>query len=405
MRRIWPLLLIFFLLFTGARGGISRGGGAVNPGIKYPWRFAYVTDTHINWNFGGITPRNSYMFARCIDTLNTLQQTDIGMDLLVFGGDWSEDIFTNGIVAGVDTFLAIKARSRFPWYPVIGNWEAIPSDTAEQVSPYRTAINRFPEFFGGNTYWNQDWKNVRFISLQDIPSYNIGDPADYLRNNPTSYAPPTGGIQGYDYDGISVSTSPQRVMLQNAVDTRGSKWVVAAAHRPSFGSDQNSSNRLNYRRNYRQNSWIHDIESRLGTGERGLCLLGDQHLSLWFTKAIYDSAVASATGKGLYHLIVSSGGASRSADTTEMLGGSSLAAFTYSTGARNYGRTSAAWSDTVTTAGDPKVNFAWTFSLFTVYGDHILVETFRVFDGVTPASKTLGFRTRLMDRRTISRDN
>jgi len=410
MRGVWLALLILLSAAPAeGRGGIVRGGGAANPGIRYPWRFAYVTDTHINWAFGGTTPRNSYMLTRCIDTLNTIQQTAGGMDLLVFGGDGSEDIFQLNTNGATDTLNALIARSRFPWYPVLGNWDVTSADTLALRSPYYTYMQRFAAGFNGSPYWAKDWKNVRFLSVQDIPDYNIGDPLDYRRNNPFNYAG-TGGTPAYDYDGIASSTSPQRVYIQNNMTTKdASHWIVAMAHRPCFGSSTAASNRLNFTRNYRTNHWLHDIETRLGTGERGLVLVGDQHIPLWFTKAIYDSAVASATGKGLYHLVVTSGGGARSADTTEMLGGTSLAAFTYSTGTgvgtRVRGRTSTAWQDTVTTAGDAKQGWMWTFSLFTVYADNILVETFRVFDGVTPSKYTLGYKTRLIDSRTITRDN
>ena len=391
-----------------ARGGGLSRGGASNPGIKYPWRFAYVTDTHVNWPNGGISPRNSYMFTRCVDTLNTLHSTAIGMDLLVLGGDWDESSMYGNLAANADSFVAITNRARFMIYPVPGNWEALASDTLLAVNPYRTSTSRFSAMFGGRNYWYTDWKNARFVALQDNANYSVDQSTDYRRNNPTTYAAPTGGVTGYDYDGITVSTSPQRVMLQAAMDGKDdSHWIIVAAHRPCFGSSINVASRHNFTHNYKQNSWLHDIESRLGTGERGLCLLGDQHIPLWFTRAIYDSTIASATGKGLYHLIVASGSAARQADTTEMLGGASLAAFLYwkDTPARLIGRTSTAWADTVTLLGDAKIDYHWTWSLMTVYADHIMVETFRTFDGVTPSKYHLGGQHRLIDRRTISRDN
>lgn len=146
----------------------------------------------------------------------------------------------------------------------------------------------------------------------------------------------------------------------------------------------------------------------MATGERCLFLFGDQHLNLWFTKAIRDSALASATGKGGYHLIVNGSGGARRADTTEVFGGPGLASFLVSepSGLDRYiGRTSTAWADTVTAAGYANRTRFWTWSLLTVYADNIRVDTFVTFWPDAPSKYTKGGNHRLIDSRTITRDN
>lgn len=400
------LLALFILLLIPANaeaGGIRRGGAPNNTGIAYPWRFAYVTDTHLAWPFGGTSPRTTYQMRQMIDTLNT-----IGVDFMVWGGDWAEDVFYVNAAGNYDSLLVLKSLARFPWWPVIGNHEALPSDTLQRINPYATAqaIPAVSGYLDASRYYSRSWKNVTFVALQTNCAYaKLSD--DYRVNNPTTYAVPTGGLTGYDYDGITVTTSPQRVFLRNLLHLRDkSHWLVEAFHRGPYGTNANNEFRYNFVKNLRTTHFIKESEDSLVTGERMLCLQGDQHQGLWFTKAIKDSAIAGATTKGGYHLIVTSAGATRPADTTECFGGSGLLGYLHSNGSNTalIGRTTTTWSDALTVATDPDMTHLWTWTLCTVYGDLMLIQVFRTFTTNTSSAVRLGGKHRLISQYTISRD-
>lgn len=409
MRRVLALLLIIAALLipgaVGAGGGLMRSPSTSNPGIQYPWRFGYCTDAHINWNFGGTTYRTGMMFGRMVDTLNT-----IGVDFMIMGGDWAEDLFTGNTQASVDSLTNIVARARFPMWPVMGNHEALASDTLLQRDPYYDSMRRepFASSFGGNPWHTKSWKNVDFIALEDNANRSINSGDDYRVNNPTTYAAPTGGVTGYDYHGITNTASPQRLALTDFLKNRKkSHWTIVAAHRPAYGSNANSLSRYSMKYRLRQDHFVKQVEDSMGTGERCLFLFGDQHIPLWFTKAIRDSALASSTGKGGYHLIVNGSGGARTADTTEVIGGTGMLSYLYSNAGStaNIGRTSTAWADTVTNAGYANRTRFWTWSLFTVYADNIRVDTFITFWPDVPNKYSKGGKHRLIDSRTITRDN
>lgn len=307
-----------------------------------------------------------------IDTCNAL-----GIDFLAMGGDWSEQLFEANSNANEDSLVALMARSSFPWVPIEGNWEALPSDTTASGDPYDSARTRFSSYFGAGDWHSYDHKNVRLIALQNCANVDTTTGDDYRQNNPVN----TPGYKLNDYAGITEAASPQRTWLAGKLSTRNpAHWLIPAFHRPVYGSSANSSNRLNIISAARGDGFLKQIEDALATGERGLALVGDQHLPLWLTKAIADSALSAETAKGIYHLIVSSGSGARTADTTEVLGGSSLQGFLYyDNSTRSYGRTSEAWADTMTVAADPGMPYTFTWSLMTVYGDAIFVEVFRTW--------------------------
>lgn len=411
----WSFLLSAALALCGSSGVVRTQSGGRNPGITYPWRFAYVTDTHCRWVFGGGASDgiwNDYQLGKFIDSMNVA-----GIDFMILGGDWAEDIFPE-VTAGranQDSFEAKLAAANFTIYPVIGNHETsqgtdLTADTTAGT-PFRAAENRWGTYFNSAQRWYyKDHKNIRFIALQNCANVDTGATSDYILLNPfNSY-----GFKRNDYDGITDATSPQRIDLASYLGGRDkSHWVITAAHRAIYGSDANSTNRLSLRSQMRGDGYIKQIEDSLGTGERGLNLVGDQHIPLWFTVSIEDSSLSSATEKGLYHFMVASGSGARLPDSTEYLGNTSLAAFLgryNNAGLTNdmMGRTSAGWADTLTQNGyTGDVGWFWTGALFTVYGDHILVETFAV-----QTSRTAGHAQhrgagalRLVDSRTITRDN
>lgn len=378
-------------------------------GYQSPWRFAYVTDTHVNWIFGGTSPRNSVMLNDVVDTLLTLGN----FKALILGGDWSEQLIHDNANANADSFAVFLARANgyFPVYPVEGNWEAIVSDTAAYGDPYVSARSRFSGYFGTLDWYYKDLLNVRFVALQNCANVDTTAALDYRQNNPYGGVVNGRAYSLNDFSGITAAASPQRTFLAEVLASReDAHWLIVATHRPVYGSNEGASNRLNLISAARGSGYVKQIEDALGTGERGLHLVGDQHIPLWFTYAIADSAIASATGKGLYHYLCTSGAGARVADTTDVLGSTSLQSFLYYNGAnpeRMYGRTSEAWADTITLVGDPATNYTFTWTLFTVYGDDMLVETFRTWaSGSAGHAKYTGAGShRLVDVRTLHRDN
>jgi hypothetical protein len=358
----------------------------------------------VNWAFGGTSPRNSVPFGDVVDTLNAL-----GADFCILAGDWAEDINYTNTNANADSFTAIISRAEFDWLPVLGNHEAIPSDTLLQVSPYLTAMGRFPSQFEGNPYYKRDHKNIRFIALQNNVNYNVTSSGDYRVNNPTTYAAPTGGVTGSDYDGITVTASPQRVFLTNALATRDkAHWLLVSAHRPTYGLRAGDTSRLNFGRAAMGTGYINVIEDSLKSDERFLFLGGDKHQSLYLTHAIRDSAIVAATAKGGHHMGVASGSGSRTGDSTGVFAGAwlmDILARKDGADTQYHGHTSTAWHDTLTSA-DAGYAHAFTWALFTVYGDALMVEVFRTW---TTASAGHGQYTgarnhKLITRRTLRRD-
>jgi hypothetical protein len=369
----------------------------------YPWRFAYVTDKHAQWPAGGTVTRNMAMFGAMVDSIESL-----GVDLLIDGGDWGEQSLVDNSNGATDSLTAILARFSGTYLPIMGNWEAIAADTVLQRNPYQSAQDRFPAVFGGRNYWKRDHKNVRVIALQNVANVDVGASTDYRINNPTTYAAPTGGITGIDWDGITVTTSPQRVALAGWTEPAdvGSRWVIVVSHRMIYGTEVGNPTRHNLGRAARGTGYVKAVEDSLPTGRRALFLCGDQHVNHILTRAIRDSALAGATEKGGYHFIVSSGGGARSGDTTDVPANFYESYWFRESGDALTNGLSTDWADTLTLNGDPGLPYVWTWALFTVHGDDIQVETFRTFtsDSEDNAQYTGHLSHRLMNRRTIRRD-
>lgn len=378
---------------------------ALNPGIQYPWRFGILSDTHAAWGFGtcgGV--RNTKPLRACTDTLNTLH-----VDFCILNGDWGGGHILASHQAQIDSlYAALLNRATFPIYPVLGNHEALGTDTVTVGgNPYASAINRFPSYFNGQDYYVRDWKNVRFVALQTNVDYDVGSPDDYRVNNPFNYAQ-TGGVAKYDWDGLHASTGTQRQWIAtNALRGRDkSHWLIIGGHRGIYGSSANNAARHNYNAG-RSGRYVKQMEDSLITGERGLMISGDQHLPVWLTYAIKDSALVGATTKGFYHMIVASGAGARVADSTEVFGGAGLQAFAYyDQTTRNRGRTSGGWFEAMTLANDPGLPCAFTWALCTVYGDVIQIEFFRTWTAADAgATGYTGAGThKLISKHTLSRD-
>jgi hypothetical protein len=288
----------------------------------------------------------------------------------------------------------------------------VPSDTLLGINPYNASRNRFLNRFRGGNYYMEDHKNIRFVALQTNANYDVAASTDYRVNNPTTYAAPTGGVTGYDYDGITVSSSPQRVFLRNALATRDkSHWFIVGGHRGTYGPRGGDDGRRNLGRAARGTGYINEVEDSLITGERCLFLMGDKHINVVLTQPIADSAVVSGTTKGGYHMMVSSGAGARSADTTGVFAGAWLMDILARKEASAdpltpfFGHTSTAWADTITQADGGK-DHVFTWALFTVHADCMLVEVFRTF--TTASAGHAQYRGagnhRLITSRTIRRD-
>ena len=151
------------------------------------------------------------------------------------------------------------------------------------------------------------------------------------------------------------------------------------------------------------------IEDYLPSGHRGQGLWADQHI-VWATQCLNDSSVSSATEAGYYHLQLSSGAGSRTADTTDTFAAGTAWMQAYV--GRNvaltasYARTSEGIEDTLTVVGDPALPYRWFGAVFTVYGDTWVRRIYRV---LTEPSETAGWYTGdgsliLVDERTLYMD-
>ncbi len=366
---------------VGARTGGS-GSGKSTTFITYPWRFAHLSDTHVKWGFGGTSQYPNSLALRAVtDTLNYLR-THGGMDFCLLTGDWAGGHTTVAHQAQIDSlYAALINRATFPILPVMGNHEAIEADTLLGRNPFQQAQDRFQQWFQGRNYYTFKWKNVQWIALQNNVNYDITSDTDYGVDAPT-YG---GSVPGRDWDGIHAKTGAERKWLAATLAARDrSDWLLIGMHRPTYGSNLNNATRHNYNAG-RGERFIKQVEDSLRSDERGIVFCGDQHIPVWLTKAIRDSSIASATGKGLYHSIVASGSGAREADTTEVFGGAGLQAFLYQdldgagNSLRNYGRTTGKWADTLSAVGFKGLTYQFTWSLCTVYGDQIQIEYFMTF--------------------------
>lgn len=366
---------------VGARTG-GGGGGKTTTFITYPWRFAHLSDTHVKWGFGGTSQYPNSLALRAVtDTLNYLR-THGGMDFCLLTGDWAGGHTIVAHQTQIDSlYAAFINRATFPILPVMGNHEAIEADTLLGRNPFQQAQDRFQQWFQGRNYYTFKWKNVQWIALQNNVNYDITSDTDYGVDAPT-YG---GSVPGRDWDGIHAKTGTERKWLAATLAARDrSDWLLIGMHRPTYGSNLNNATRHNYNAG-RGERFIKQVEDSLRSDERGIVFCGDQHIPVWLTKAIRDSSIASATGKGLYHSIVASGSGAREADTTEVFGGAGLQAFLYQdldgvgNSLRNYGRTTGKWADTLSAVGFKGLTYQFTWSLCTVYGDQIQIEYFMTF--------------------------
>lgn len=374
MRRAGRTLLLAAILLSAV---------AWRPGIPSRYYGGVLMDTHSRWPSGGCDGcfpftgalqygRNDSCLAAVVDTLN-----ELGAMFCILNGDWAEDLMYANANANADSFAAITARAQFEWWPVMGNHEALAKDTTG--NPYSTAAERFPSKFGLHNWWTKDYRNIRFFATQNNCNYDVHDAADYRVNNPFS----GGVVPGYDYDGITVPASAQRVALHAAADStaRGGKWLVVAGHRPVYGTRSAVDSRWPLLSQGRGTGFIRAIEQRITSWERFPYFGADEHLPVWHTVAVRDSGLAAPGTSGGYHLMCVSGGGVRQADTTDCFAAgttwlSAYLATDKDDGTRFLGRTSTAVADTMSEEANPNRRFEFTWMLLTIEADRMRIQTF-----------------------------
>ena len=385
----------FLLSLLLVCGVVAWSGGVAaetvyRSGVHYPWRFARVSDPHWGWAGAGSPLRNWGALRAVEDTLNT-----IGIDFLLISGDWS----WNGRLSSnaehcADSLAVWLARKDFPVYACLGNHEADTADTLLHRNPYHNAKAAYPDWMPGATgdvnWWKLDHKGYRFIFVQNNSEFGGACNAEtqcYGNNNP-SY-----GVRHHeDYDGITVPTSAQRLAIASwtSAASRQGRRLFVVGHRHIYGSNHAAVTRPNQPQG-RGTGFIKAVEDSLGAHERGVFLGGDQHIPMWDNWAICDSAAAVAGGRGLYHCMSDMSGNSRSADSTTSvdIAASQLQAWSffdsdeYASGYRVDGGAPFYPDKIINEASslfeDPGCDHVFTWELYTVYGDYVLLEVFRVW--------------------------
>lgn len=152
------------------------------------------------------------------------------VDAWIVDGDWA----INQDLSPTDTLLHLttSAADTVHWlmndslkaevFPIVGNHEWSAADTASGRI-YNKYTNRWPDFFRpyvsdsnrGARWWGRrvGSSNVVIFALQNIRDTTGAAANYYENNNPTDQ----GALYSYDFDGISDSTSAQRVDLKNFV--------------------------------------------------------------------------------------------------------------------------------------------------------------------------------------------
>lgn len=407
--------LLLLVLALGLAWGQSNALGlrrAISSGreVFKPYTFCFLGCTHVGGPMGGgqlpwdpdlynpSNPRNWYQLRHFVDSMNVA-----GCAFGIVAGDWAHDIWM-GVPEWADSAYSAMNRAHFPWYRAMGNHEAFTADTLAHLNPYAGAGARF----GIPNYYFLDVKNLRLIFLQNSCNYNITSSTDYQVNNPW-YG---GRIPGYDWDGITDPNSPQRQMLATAMAGLNGRIPVLVAHRPTYGSNDNTPSRLSFGRGARGTGYIHSAELALATGHRGLGLFADQHITLC-TEAIFDSAVAAKNGRGFYHNQVNSGSGLRICDSTNtfVAGTPWLQCYVCdkegtSNPTLTAARTSKGIEETITSTNDPDCDYRWFAMTFDVRGDAIVRRVWRVYS--PRSSGAPGYRGAgalvMVDERTLYMD-
>jgi hypothetical protein len=389
------LLLAALLLLAPAaeaRMGFRSSSSAPQAGavetIRYPRRLLHVTDTHVNWAFfnGSAEPWNGFHFGKFVDSVLVMAADPIGVDAFVLGGDWSWDSNLTNNRANADSFEAIIGRlegAGVVVWAVIGNHEITAADTLAGRSPHHTASERFGGLFRGRRWYATASPTVRFFALNNNANVDIGSYTDYDENNPPTVVPPPGGIQGYDFDGITVPGSTQRADFRNFLaGSRPDKWNWVGAHRAIYGTESGNPSRLNLISATTDSGYVAEWCDSLQTGRRDIHTTGDQHSTHIRSKAIFDGAVAGATGRGIYYLACSSGAGPRPADTTSVFpeGTTWLDSYVLRKHGvnENFGRTSEGVMDTLTADGDGEFTGQWVGHEMLDWGNAMEVRAWRV---------------------------
>jgi hypothetical protein len=361
--------------------------GAVEP-VRYPRRLIHVTDIHTNTQLfnGAAEPYNGFHLGQFVDSVLAMAADPIGVDAFVLGGDWAWDGIQLNSRANADSFEAIIGRleaAGVKIWPVVGNHEITAEDTLAFRSPHHTATQRFAGMFQGRRWYSTESATVRFFAGNNNANVDIGSFTDYDEDNPSTYDPPPGGIRGYDFDGITVPSSQQRVAFRNwKAGSRPDKWDWGAFHRAIYGSESGNPTRLNLISATVDSGFIAEWWDSLDTGRRDIITTGDQHLTHTVTKAIVDGQVSDPTEKGIHFISCSSGAGARLGDSTSVFpeGVTWLQSYIMRKPAvnENFGRTSEGVMDTLTALGDGEFLGQWVGHELIDWGNAMELRAWRV---------------------------
>lgn len=403
---------------SGPRGG---GGGTTTVsgvrGIRFPRRIVRVSDIHIRWAFGGGLPAlgdtlyNSYQLAAFVDTVNAMAQDAIGVDAVCIGGDWAWDIMLANSRAGRDSFDAIIGRLTPPVLAIDGNHEVDAADTLAHRSPAESATQRFAALFGGKRWYSFDLPAAEYFTVNNNANVDISSTTDYRMNNPTTYDPPSGGIRGVDFDGITVTSSPQRVALRSWLRNRDkSKWAIIEGHRAIYGTNSGNTVRNTMTSAGTGSGYMKEFEDSMAVGESGLAFSGDEHVT-YQTRKIHGGSLVPETDRGAYYLSVQSGSGLRLGDTTTVFAAPASAfrmyVFRNYSGSGNLARTTEGIVDTMTAAGDKDLNYQWMWQELIFWGNTVEVRTHRMFTyrSTGNAQYRGHLHSRMIDRQFYRRRN
>lgn len=387
MRRLALLLAILLAISPGLSPavGTRATGGATTltvTSLRYPASYWTVGCIHLGYAGGGTSPRNYYQFRTLVDSLNAAWTASANnVEALVVNGDWTEDGIQIEPFRG-DSLSSIYNSAKFRMLFNLGNHEALASDTLNGVSPYTTALLRFPELFNGKQWYSVDTDHFRLIMLNNNANYDVNDPSDYRVNNPFNLPEPD-GLHGMDHAGIAFSNSNQRKFLTSALNDLGLRAPVLFGHRAIYGSNANAESRHNFISAATGSGYIRYFEQQLAAGRAAESNEADQHLKI-LTERMIDGALASASQGGVYHNQDISGFGLRTIDTTTVISAGSQGYKSYiginpSTGNTARARTSTGIPEQWNTSNDPDLLKAWFATEHQYWGDYVLVKTYRVW--------------------------
>lgn len=412
---LWPVDASLAIGVSGPRGGGGKTLRVIgNSPIHYPRRIVRISDVHINWAFGGGLPNlgdtlyNSAQLGAFVDTVNVMAADSIGVDAVCLGGDWAWDIMLTNNRNGRATFDAIIGRLTPRLLPTVGNHDMDPADTLAHRPPAESATGRFGAIFRGSRWYSVSLPAVEYFSVNNNANVDVSSLQDYRMNNPTTYDPPSGGVRGVDFDGITNPQSPQRVAMRRWLARRDhSKWAILEGHRAIYGTESGNVPRHNLASARTGTGYCKEFEDSMAVGESGVVHSGDEHVT-YVTEKAHGGALVPETERGAYYLSVQSGSGLRLGDTTSVFAAPARGYRSYyfrnSSGQAALARTSEGIVDT-TTAADGDLRYAWNWQEEVIWGNTMEIRTHRVFTyRSTGHSQYPGhLHSRLIDRQFITR--